>query len=422
MSNSISTYDILNDIRNGKTPVKRQNPQPGESPYYYIQSNGDKSYLPITEKNIIDVNSADEPNPLWCSAFQKTTNTGSNEVTQTSVADSVLSGTFDTPQTNSLGINSTQTDNLGFNSVSSTNNTTSLFDTTQTTPFSTSQTTSFGSASSETTPMTPFEATQTTPLGSSTLGTFSSDSSSYGINPTSSTVPFNTNNSSFSETLNQYFSPNMPTEQSYLSTAQTQNTSVSPVNMQSNIADVSRFEPSTMQKVFNSTPVREGMLFVQGVANSPLNVAKYPAQWMGMDTRPIKPQTAHERGIEAMGSEAYTAATTTVLGNGFAAAGGFGKTIQAAEMAKRSGDIVKANQLYKQAHFIPKNVSHIFTGNPVNQAISGGSLNYALEYVPWMKTDSAVTDFIEGESFKKAGKILARKGYMYVKPFLHKFY
>ena len=83
-----------------------------------------------------------------------------------------------------------------------------------------------------------------------------------------------------------------------------QNTSVSPVNMQSNIADVSRFEPSTMQKVFNSTPVREGMLFVQGVANSPLNVAKYPAQWMGMDTRPIEPQTAHERGLEAMGSEA----------------------------------------------------------------------------------------------------------------------
>ena len=123
-----------------------------------------------------------------------------------------------------MGTNSTQTDNLGFNSVSSTNNTTSLFDTTQTTPFSTSQTTSFGSASSETTPMTPFEATQTTPLGSSTLGTFSSDSSSYGINPTSSTVPFNTNNSSFSETLNQYFSPNMPTEQSYLGTAQTQNT------------------------------------------------------------------------------------------------------------------------------------------------------------------------------------------------------
>ena len=220
----LSTYDILNDIRNGKTPVKRQNPQPGESPYYYIQSNGDKSYLPITEKNIIDVNSADEPNPLWCSAFQKTTNTGSNEATQTSVADLVLSGTFDTFQTDGLGTNSTQTDNLGFNSVSSTNNTTSLFDTPQTTPFSTSQTTSFGSASSETTPMTPFEATQTTPLGSSTLGTFSSDSSSYGINPTSSTVPFNTNNSSFSETLNQYFSSNMPTEQSYLSTAQIQNT------------------------------------------------------------------------------------------------------------------------------------------------------------------------------------------------------
>ena len=128
----LSTYDILNDIRNGKTPVKRQNPQPGESPYYYIQSNGDKSYLPITEKNIIDVNSADEPNPLWCSAFQKTTNTGSNEATQTSVADSVLSGTFDTFQTDGLGTNSTQTDNWGFNSVSSTNNTMSLFDTPQT--------------------------------------------------------------------------------------------------------------------------------------------------------------------------------------------------------------------------------------------------------------------------------------------------
>jgi len=26
----LSTYDILNDIRNGKTPVKRQNPQPGK--------------------------------------------------------------------------------------------------------------------------------------------------------------------------------------------------------------------------------------------------------------------------------------------------------------------------------------------------------------------------------------------------------
>ena len=202
-----------------------------------------------------------------------------------------------------------------------------------------------------------------------------------------------------------------------------QNTSVSPVNMQSNIVDVSRFEPSTMQKVFNSTPaVREGMLFVQGVANSPLNVAKYPAQWMGMNTRPIEPQTAHEQGLEAMGSEAYTAATTTVLGNGFAGAGDFGKTIQAAEMAKRSGDIVKANQLYKQANKFSSIVNDIFTGNPVNQAISGGLFNYAMEYVLGMETDHAVTDFIKDESFKKAGKILTRKGYMLVKPFLHKFY
>ncbi|MBE6455439.1 MAG: hypothetical protein E7014_03210 [Alphaproteobacteria bacterium] len=184
----LSTYDILNDIRNGKTPVKRQNPQPGESPYYYIQSNGDKSYLPITEKNIINVNSAEEPNPLWSSAFQKTTNTGSNEATQTSVADSVLSGTFDTFQTDGLGTNSTQTDNWGFNSVSSTNNTMSLFDTPQTI--------------------------------SSILGTSSSGSA----NPFG-TSSFQPDNSSFSNTINNYFTPNMSTEQSYLdTTAQTQNT------------------------------------------------------------------------------------------------------------------------------------------------------------------------------------------------------
>ena len=197
-----------------------------------------------------------------------------------------------------------------------------------------------------------------------------------------------------------------------------QNTSVSPVNMQSNIADVSRFEPSTMQKVFNSTPVKEGMLFVQGVANSPLNVAQYPAQWMGMNTRPIEPQTAHERGLEAMGSEAYTAATTTVLGNGFAGAGGFGKTIQAAEMAKRSGDIVKANQLYKQAHFVPRIANYLFTGNPVNQAISGGLLNYALEYVPSLKTDNAVEELGRDGLLKLSKhfvKPLIRKAYMLTK-------
>ena len=180
----LSTYDILNDIRNGKTPVKRQNPQPGESPYYYIQSNGDKSYLPITEKNIIDVNSADEPNPLWCSAFQKTTKTGSNEAIQTSVADSVLSGTFDTPQTNSLGTNSTQTDNLDFNSASSTNNTMSLFDTPQTM--------------------------------SSILGTSSSGSA----NPFG-TSSFQPDNSSFSNTINNYFTPKYLSENAVYDTMST---------------------------------------------------------------------------------------------------------------------------------------------------------------------------------------------------------
>ncbi|MBQ3117552.1 MAG: hypothetical protein IJC11_04435 [Alphaproteobacteria bacterium] len=180
----LSTYDILNDIRNGKTPVKRQNPQAGESPYYYIQSNGDKSYLPITEKNIINVNSADEPNPLWSSAFQKTTNTGSNEATQTSVADSVLSGTFDTSQTNSLGTNSTQTDNLDFNSASSTNNTMSLFDTPQTM--------------------------------SSILGTSSSGS----VNPFG-TSSFQPDNSSFSNTINNYFTPKYLSENAVYDTMST---------------------------------------------------------------------------------------------------------------------------------------------------------------------------------------------------------
>ena len=56
------TYDILNNIFNGQTPIRRTNPKAGESEYYYFVP-GQDNWTSLSEAKTVDVPSADTPNP-----------------------------------------------------------------------------------------------------------------------------------------------------------------------------------------------------------------------------------------------------------------------------------------------------------------------------------------------------------------------
>ena len=56
------TYDILNNIFNGQTPLKRTNPKAGESEYYYFVP-GQDDWTLLSEVKTVDVPSADTANP-----------------------------------------------------------------------------------------------------------------------------------------------------------------------------------------------------------------------------------------------------------------------------------------------------------------------------------------------------------------------
>lgn len=56
------TYNILQGIFNGQTPIQRSNPMSGESNYYYMKPN-QNSYTPLSQMQTVDVPSATTPNP-----------------------------------------------------------------------------------------------------------------------------------------------------------------------------------------------------------------------------------------------------------------------------------------------------------------------------------------------------------------------
>ena len=56
------TYNILNNIFSGQTPLKRTNPKAGESEYYYVVP-GQKDWTSLNELKTVDVPSASTPNP-----------------------------------------------------------------------------------------------------------------------------------------------------------------------------------------------------------------------------------------------------------------------------------------------------------------------------------------------------------------------
>ena len=56
------TYDILNNIFSGYTPLKRTNPKAGESEYYYVVP-GQKDWTSLNDVKTVDVPSASTPNP-----------------------------------------------------------------------------------------------------------------------------------------------------------------------------------------------------------------------------------------------------------------------------------------------------------------------------------------------------------------------
>lgn len=59
---SRETYEILNNIFNGQTPLKRANPKAGESGYYYIVP-GQENWTSLSKVKTVDVPSASTPNP-----------------------------------------------------------------------------------------------------------------------------------------------------------------------------------------------------------------------------------------------------------------------------------------------------------------------------------------------------------------------
>ena len=56
------TYNILQGIFNGQTPIQRSNPMSGQSNYYYMKPN-QNSYTPLSQMQTVDVPSATTPNP-----------------------------------------------------------------------------------------------------------------------------------------------------------------------------------------------------------------------------------------------------------------------------------------------------------------------------------------------------------------------
>ena len=51
-----TTYEYLQGVFNGEYPIQRQNPQPGESEYYYITPNQNP------EKSVNELQTTDVPN------------------------------------------------------------------------------------------------------------------------------------------------------------------------------------------------------------------------------------------------------------------------------------------------------------------------------------------------------------------------
>ena len=56
------TYNILQGIFNGQTPIQRSEPMSGQSEYYYMKPN-QNSYTPLSQMQTVDVPSATTPNP-----------------------------------------------------------------------------------------------------------------------------------------------------------------------------------------------------------------------------------------------------------------------------------------------------------------------------------------------------------------------
>ncbi len=56
------TYNILQGIFNGQTPIQRSEPMSGQSEYYYMKPN-QNSYTPLSQMQKIDVPTKDTPNP-----------------------------------------------------------------------------------------------------------------------------------------------------------------------------------------------------------------------------------------------------------------------------------------------------------------------------------------------------------------------
>lgn len=80
-------------------------------------------------------------------------------------------------------------------------------------------------------------------------------------------------------------------------------------------ANIKAYDDKHANPFIESDWVRKPVALAQGVANASLNPAGYVARAYGMDTSPLQPKDAVERGLEKSGQYGYDAAVLAQIGN-----------------------------------------------------------------------------------------------------------
>ncbi len=114
---NLSTREIIDNMYNGTTAIKRQNPKAGETPYYYLNPNRKNFYSTPAPEDIANVNSPDDPNPFLQpqkpSGLSATSSTmGSAGLTDTTNANNGLFNSSDTSGTTSHSSWNNQTSDM----------------------------------------------------------------------------------------------------------------------------------------------------------------------------------------------------------------------------------------------------------------------------------------------------------------------
>ena len=89
--------------------------------------------------------------------------------------------------------------------------------------------------------------------------------------------------------------------------------------------NIKNYEDKQANALVNNKHVRAGAALLQGIANSALNPAGYVARALGIDTEPMKAETATERALEKAGGYGFDAAVGALGGAALKGAGLLGQ-------------------------------------------------------------------------------------------------